>query len=196
MRGSSGTTLLACLLAIGCGDETDRDDDPVIPTPDAGEASPDAGDPEPLPDAAATSKECEGAELELGTGFRTYEPVRDGDTIDLFRGPQGGYMVYLSLRARGLEPSDVTLCYTLRFASGTQKGDRFGEGCWKIMLTNDLGDGRHERVGIWGAVESSYWTSPGRIRGQDARVDVTATDGEGCGAKAGWDVHIAEEPPM
>ena len=97
-------------------------------------------------------KQCSGTSMELGTGVRNYQSVADGDTVFLYRGPQGGYMIYLSVRAVGLDPSDVTLCYSEKFAS---TGNEFGKGCWKIMLTNDLGGGRFERVGVWGQVDTS-----------------------------------------
>ena len=44
--------------------------------------------------------------------MREYESISDGDTVYLYRGPQGGYMVYLSVQARGLDPSDDRVCYT------------------------------------------------------------------------------------
>jgi hypothetical protein len=183
----------ACVaLAFGCGDDTDTDTDTIIPAPDAADPEPsaDAGSPEPLPDAG-TTKSCDGAAMELGTGLRSFRPVADGDTVYLYRGPQGGYMIYLSVRVRGLDPDDVTLCYEEKL---TATGKRFGEGCWKVMLTNDLGDGRFERVGVWGQVDTYYWTRPGALRGEDARVDVTVTDSKGCSVTDGWSVHISDDP--
>jgi hypothetical protein len=136
---------------------------------------------------------CPGTELKLGTGLREYLPVADGDTVSLYRGPQGGYMVYLSVHALGLDPADNMLCYTERFADS---GTVFGEGCWRVRLTNDMGGGWWERVGVWGEVEADYWTRPLAIRGKNVRVDVKLTDSKGCTVAAGWDVRIADEPGM
>lgn len=132
------------------------------------------------------------AELEVGTGAVSFVPVTDGDTVALYRGPQGGYMLYLGVRARGIDPTDATLCYTETFTSGYETGKVFGEGCWRIKMPNQLDDGWSERVGVWGETKDEYWASSYRIRGQDARVDVTIADRSGCKASAGWTVHIDE----
>ncbi|MEM9191658.1 MAG: hypothetical protein AAGF12_20970 [Myxococcota bacterium] len=49
-----------------------------------------ATDPEP----ASTTE----ASLELGTGSWRFEPLDDGDTVELVRGAQGGWHVYVSVR--------------------------------------------------------------------------------------------------
>jgi hypothetical protein len=206
-------------LVVGCGDDTETDDPPIGPGPDAAveepptpdasveEPGPDAATPPPPPDAGTTTtpdaavptvpdssvptRNCAGTSMELGTGVRQFQAVRDGDTVYLYRGPQGGYMIYLSVRAKGLDPNDVTLCYKERF---TDTGKLFGEGCWKVRLTNDLGNGTYERIGVWGQVDPYYWTRPGAIRGKDATVDVTLVDSKGCGEDARWSVHISPDP--
>src|SRR6185295_17077923 len=99
-------------------------------------------EPPPEPDAAPATRSCEGIEAILGSGFREFEAVKDGDTVWLFRGPQGGYMIYLSVRAKGLDPTNVTVWYQERFAD---TGVVFGEGEWKVTLPNSLGDGWYER---------------------------------------------------
>ena len=42
--------------------------------------------------------------LELGTGAAIFEPISDGDTVGLTRGPQGLQHVYVSLRLREVDP--------------------------------------------------------------------------------------------
>ncbi len=44
--------------------------------------------------------------LELGTGTTVFMPIEDGDEIDLVRGAQGGWHIWLSIRAEGLT-SDI-----------------------------------------------------------------------------------------
>lgn len=136
---------------------------------------------------------CKDIDATLGTGVRSYIPVVDGDTVYLYRGPQGGYMIYLSVRTRDLDPADVSVCYTEAFSGS---GVVFGKKCWRVRMSRALGDGWYERVGVWGEVDVSYWTLPGKIRGEDARVDVVLTDARGCSAYAGWAVHISEDPGM
>jgi hypothetical protein len=131
-------------------------------------------------------------EVELGGGVREWQAVDDGDTVYLYRGPQGGWMIYLSVRARGMDPSDVSVAYVESFSD---TGEAFGQDEWRVQLQNDVGDGWFERVGIWGAVFDDYWTSSYLIRGKDARIDVTVTDNTtGCQAEDGWSVHIHEDP--
>jgi hypothetical protein len=177
----SSTSILAVVmlghasLGAGCAEDDGITDSSAIVPVDAG------------------SNRCgPDVDLELGTGAREFMPVDDGDTVHLYRGPQGGYMIYLSVRARGIDPSDATVCYTETFTSGDETGEVFGEGCWRVKLTNDLGDGRFERVGVWGEVDERYWTSSFKIKGKRARVDVTISDPRGCSASDGWDIHIHE----
>lgn len=192
MRTSTGPILLAACLAgaAACGG-SDTGTDPIDPADDGGVTPDGGGLPDPTPDGGGPiMKKCAGTSMELGSGVRSFENVADGGTVALYRGPQGGYMIYLSVRAVGLDPTDVTLCYSEKLTAG---GVEFGKGCWKIMLTNDLGSGRFERVGVWGQVDPSYWTKPEALRGQDAQVNVTLVDGKGCSEAAGWQVHISEQ---
>lgn len=145
-----------------------------------------------VPDADAAPEECD-PEIRVGTGVREFVPVTDGDTVYLYRGPQGGYMIYLSVHGRGLDPSDVNVCYSERFRDD---GELVGEGCWRVRLGNDLGAGWFERVGIWGEIEPELWATPRLVRGQDINMNVTLTDKRGCSASGGWWVHIHEDPGM
>jgi hypothetical protein len=134
---------------------------------------------------------CGATSLVLGSGVVQYQPVHDGDTVALYSGPQGGFMIYFSVRASGLDPADDEFCYTETFTTGAA----LGYGCWRVILTNDLGGGVHERVGIWGQIDASFWHTPELVRGQDIRVDTTLTDRNGCAAQAGWTlVHVSPEP--
>ena len=44
--------------------------------------------------------------LELGTGSLAFEALPDGADLGFYLGPQGGYHVFGSLRATGIEPGD------------------------------------------------------------------------------------------
>lgn len=57
---------------------------------------------------------CTGAEpvgeavVELGTGEWRFEPLADEQEVTLVMGSQGGYHVWVSVRAEGIDPDDVT----------------------------------------------------------------------------------------
>lgn len=134
---------------------------------------------------------CQSPTLQLGGGAVQYQAVHDGDTVPLYSGPQGGFMIYFSVRATGLDPADDQFCYAETFAAGGE----LGHGCWRVVLTNDLGGGMHERVGIWGQIDASFWHTPDAVRGKDIRVDATLTDKNGCAATASWSqVHVSDVP--
>lgn len=47
------------------------------------------------------------ASLSLGTGSWRYEPLEDGQTVELVRGAQGGWHVWLSVRTQGVDDRQV-----------------------------------------------------------------------------------------
>jgi hypothetical protein len=181
--------ILPLALVAACGG------DPIIEDPviraDAG--TPTDGAPVPSPDAAVTQSCGQNASYELGSGVREWLPVNDGDTLYLYRGPQGGYMVYLSVRASGFDRDDATLCYELHVVD---TGKDAGEGCWNVRLPNHLGGGMYERLGIWGQIDQSLWTRVSQVRGHTLRVDTELTDENGCKMTDGWTVDIHSDPPM
>jgi hypothetical protein len=188
--------VVALLLAAGCGAggaDTGGDQEPIDPgdNPDAG----DGAGPPPM------TKACDGVEVQLGTGARSFETVTDGDTVWLYRGPQGGYMIYLSIRAKGLDPSLVYVYYEIRRADTDQligTSDHEGQPRpWKVQLPTDLGGGWHERVGIWGEIEPEFWTRPSVARGHTVNVDVTLVDKQGCTVEGlGWTVDVNPDRPI
>lgn len=168
--------LAAAVAGCGSGDGGDSGTDPIT-----------GGEPD-----AGGAQGCD-VELEVGTGNREFTPVVDGDVVYLFRGPQSGYMLYISVRARGVDPSNARLCYTTTVLTPEEKN--VGEGCWNIQLPNDLGNGVHERVGVWGQVDPMYWSTPEQLRDEDVRVDVTLSDTRGCSAQGGFTAHISPDAP-
>jgi hypothetical protein len=179
---------LLVLFAAGCGagGTPPDDEEPIVP----GEPPMEQADAGPTP----TERTCDGVEAELGTGAREFEAVGDGDTVWLYRGPQGGYMIYLSVRAKGLDRSLIYLDYT---EHRQDTGQLIGTGQWKIQLTNDLGGGWWERVGVWGEIEPEFWTRPSIARGHTVTVAVKLTDKNGCRIdELGWTVNVHPDPPM
>jgi hypothetical protein len=182
-----GLALVVALAA--CGGDDDTIDDPVTGA-DAGVPLPDAA--EPAPDAAVGQSCNTSPSFELGSGIREWQAVNDGDLLYLYRGPQGGYMVYLAVRASGFDTTNSTLCYDLHLVDTDKPA---GEGCWNIRLPNDLGDGVYERLGIWGQVDEAFWTKVNQIRGHTLRVETELTDPSGCKASDGWTVAISPDKP-
>src|SRR5688500_10958040 len=119
--------------AAGCGgDDGSSIDDPIVTT-DAGAGNePDAASP---PDArdrtpdAPPQKEWEGVSMELGIGNREFTTVKSDTTVYLFKGPQGGYMVYLSVRAIGINTNDAMFCYEEHVVDTDRE---VGKKCWHI----------------------------------------------------------------
>lgn len=52
--------------------------------------------------ASASSLPPEAAQLELGTGTARFVSVADGDALEMVRGAQGGWHVWVSVRTEGL----------------------------------------------------------------------------------------------
>lgn len=116
MRDPRALSVIALLAALGCaGPAADRDaapDGAMDARPDAQGHTPDSG----TSDAALPRTDAEmGALLELGSGTGAAADTPDGASVALYAGPQGGFHVYISLRARGLalgpgdEPATVEL---------------------------------------------------------------------------------------
>ena len=45
-------------------------------------------------------------EVEIGTGEIEFQPLDDGDMLDIIQGPQGGFHLLGSLRVKGIEAGD------------------------------------------------------------------------------------------
>lgn len=112
------------------------------------------------------------ASLELGTGLEAFEPIPDeGAELELVHGPQGGWHVHLSLRARGFVPTGLIYEIT-----------RLSDGALVCMLALGVRegtfverDGALERVGDF-AIFSI--TTADEIAGQDVLVRASLYDAE------------------
>ncbi len=120
--------------------------------------------------ACAPQVNGEGASLELGTGSWRFEPITDGQELELVRGAQGGWHLWLSVRTRGLDdrtplritmqPADESL--PPRMATAT------------MVLDPPNADGFRDFVGFASVVED-----PGCRVGELMRIEASAeVDGE------------------
>ncbi|WP_437629944.1 hypothetical protein [Sorangium sp. So ce854] len=107
---------------------------------------------------------------ELGTGEWQFEPLVDGQEVELAHGAQGGWHLWTSVRTLGLEPEGVQLEVTTTVlddpASATTSRGR-------IELT-ELEDGRCELIG-WPAV----LREPACAIGRPLRIRAVVTDARG-----------------
>ncbi|MFW6050062.1 MAG: hypothetical protein ACODAU_02740 [Myxococcota bacterium] len=109
--------------------------------------------------------------LEVGGGEWQFEPLEDGQEVELVRGGQGGYHVWVSLRAGGVDPDNVRMSITTEILSlaGSESGS---------TLDRDLGSapepGTYHYIG-WPAV----LPEPGCADGEEVEVRVTITDRHG-----------------
>ncbi|MCA9581873.1 MAG: hypothetical protein KC416_08760 [Myxococcales bacterium] len=112
------------------------------------------------------------AALEVGTGSWRFEEVLDGDRIELVRGAQGGWHLWISLRVRGAEMQQTT--GTIRVLSadgdlsaGGESGsegydDVIAEATIPVMFDPPKGDGSRSYVG-WPHVIPDPGCAVGRL---------------------------------
>jgi hypothetical protein len=120
---------IAVLLVAACGSA----DVPVVegPPPDAAAPPPDAappGDAPPEPDAFVAPA------VEVGSSLTEYAVLADGGDLAVFQGPQGGFHVYLTLRARGVAPGTRTEGGRLCAIAGT-----WSNPCVTFQVTDESG---------------------------------------------------------
>jgi hypothetical protein len=116
--------------------------------------------------------------LELGTGEWRYEPLSDGDDVDLVRGAQGGVHVWLSMRAMGFDPERVTMEIVTEKLDGSLEPET---SIVDVRLDPAAEEGvlMHELLG-WPAVLAA----PGCVVDSELLVTVTLTDANGTAATA------------
>lgn len=61
----------------------------------------------------------DGPWVELGTGLSEFQPLTDGDSIELVAGLQGGWHVDVAARLGGVDPVGVLLVYSATATSGS-----------------------------------------------------------------------------
>lgn len=111
---------VACVLILpACGGDEPDEPAPADEGPAPGE--PDAGaSPEPEPEAEPEPEPSTGdGWIELGTGFRTFEPLEPGQQVPIIMGIQGGYHVWGGIRGGGFDDSDVRLRFQLDLDGAT-----------------------------------------------------------------------------
>ena len=129
------------------------------------------------------------ASLEVGTGTARFVPVVDGDEVALVRGAQGGWHLWVSVRATGLDAGIGSLEITHGPADGSSEPE-----VSRVGVTFDPPDAQGRRVTLgWQAILPNPSCAVGRLH----RVRVTVTTASGQRASAEVDVlpGAGDNPP-
>ena len=123
------------------------------------------------------------ASLELGTGSWRFEPLEDGETLELVRGAQGGWHVWLSVRVEGMAGEPPPLRFTMQPSDESRGADSF-----EVALRFDppREDGARQLVGYTGIV-----SDPACLVGELLRVEVEMPGPDGAMLRSERDVRVA-----
>jgi hypothetical protein len=107
--------------------------------------------------------------VELGTGEWRFEPLADEQEVELVRGAQGGWHVWVSVRARELGPDDVRMEIDSKVV-GSERDPATGGAEIDLQPTDEMGT--YEFTG-WPAVQPR----PECVVDSRLRVRVALTSG-------------------
>lgn len=160
--------LLAALVLLGgCTFGEDRPD--ASPGDanrvDAGDSGMDAGEM----DAG------EGPRVEVGTGYLEFEPLMEGQTVDLVSGPQGGgrydgFHVWFGARTWEMNPEQISVTFRLLAASDRSE-------LANLVWTTNFRPGKYGAQEIWGATPTISDCCLARSTPLVMRVEVADQDG-------------------
>lgn len=129
------------------------------------------------------------ASLEVGTGTARFAPVLDGEEVPLVRGAQGGWHLWVSVRATGLD----TGVGSLEIEHGPADGSSAPEVS-RVGVTFDPPDAQGRRVTLgWQAILPDPSCAVGRLH--RVRVTVTTATGQRASAEVDMLPGAGENPP-
>jgi len=111
------------------------------------------------------------AVLELGSGSWRFEPLEEGQAVSMVRGAQGGWHVWLSFRASGMESDRATLEIESQVADASRPPQHT---VVDVRLERPDVEGRRNYIG-WPEVLAD----PGCLIGDTLRIEATLTDEAG-----------------
>ena len=98
----------------------------------------------------------EPATLELGTGSWRFDPLTDGQQVELVRGAQGGWHIWLSLKTQGVALGDEPVLVDIRMQPADESLPAQATAITLLFDAKD--DDRYELVGYTGIVsEPACW---------------------------------------
>ena len=130
------------------------------------------------------------AAFELGTGSWRFEPLEDGQEVELVRGAQGGWHVWVSLRMRGIDVERPPIELTLQPADESRPADQLQ---LQLLFEPEDDQGWRKLIAYQGIVED-----PACVVGELLRVRAVMAMGDGTVMTAEHDVRVtggAYPPP-
>lgn len=128
--------------------------------------------------AACSAPEISGpTSIEVGTGQFDYEPVTEGQELPIVEGPQGGYHVWLGLRARNLDPRNLRIDSQLFDAESDDTGappEKVGEPFFFFVRLFD-----DDEMGVYRTAGLPHQVERNRVRDKRLRLEVLVTDRDG-----------------
>ncbi|MDQ3033541.1 MAG: hypothetical protein M3Y87_14070 [Myxococcota bacterium] len=115
--------------------------------------------------------EPERTSLELGSGTFRFEPLADGDGAPLVKGAQGGWHIWVAVRAHGLESDAGSLAIEIQPADESAPPQRTTIG---VRFDPPDAEGRRSYLG-WPAILSDPACDVGRL----LRIEATLTTPSG-----------------
>ena len=120
--------------------------------------------------------------FDLGTGEADFEPLIEGQDLQMVSGPQGGCHFWLSVHTDGFAERRFDIKYHVLYAdSSTTTGSRSSQKV-KLNLRED-GSGRCFYIGYYAIL-----IEPWKFRDKRVRVDVTVVDDLGLSAETSVEV--------
>lgn len=154
----------ACLAGCGGGNNgSDAGDDVGIDTHrDAFDVTADI--PGDVP------SEVGSAWIEVGGGESTFVALHDGDSVDVIRGPQGGYHITGAWRGAGFQPRFFTMNFDIRL--GDELVGHVG------YIDNFEGDDEPWEY-LSATVFIGDWVDPASLDGETLRLSILVEDRDG-----------------
>ena len=109
--------------------------------------------------------------VEVGTGESDWMPLRDGDTVSMIAGPQGGFHVWTAIRIMDSSVDSARINLTSRLEATGEPAGNPSSVATTLTLTSD---GAREHVGM-----RNFIADPTQVRGRRValRVEAIAPDG-------------------
>lgn len=136
----------------------------------------------------ACKKAGEAPSVDVGEGQADYLPTMDGDVAQVEAGPQGGYHVWVAIRARGVRQSGSVTTITGSFASLGYDVAPFA-----VVFTLEPSEGGAcELYGLRFRIDDPTHPVDGLL-GEDLRIDVQVKDTDGTVAKGSRIVRLSDD---
>lgn len=141
---------------------------------------------------------CPPLAVEVGTGERGWEPLAEGDGLELFHGPQGGWHLLSSVRVTG----DADVVHLRLLVTLTDDEAVVSEGWYTVALAPDEGDacigtywGMYALLDVTRLVDGDLDTPPELLVGRQAVVRVELEDDAGATAAGEAHVVVMDDEP-